>query len=136
MSLLEQDTTRKEQVKIAIKPNNDNSKEYKVEVICDSEVYVKKSDSTYYLPSLYYLILWKGYSKKKNTCKLILAIEHFWSVVTTFYHDYLNKQIVIFPLIFSIFPMPIDTVKPKTWISKKRDRLIKANGTSKHSKKI
>ena len=57
MSLLEQDTTRKEQVKIAIKPNNDNSKEYKVEVICDSEVYVKKSDSTYYLPSLYYLIL-------------------------------------------------------------------------------
>ena len=77
MSLLEQDTIRKEQVETAIeldkgnnkeyKRNNkeykDNSKEYefdnkeyKVEAICNYEVYTKELDSGHYLPGFYYLV--------------------------------------------------------------------------------
>ncbi len=37
--------------------NDGNTKEYKVEEICDSKIYAKESDSGYYLPSLYYLVL-------------------------------------------------------------------------------
>ena len=41
------------------------NKEYKVKVIQDSTVYIKEIDQ--YLPKLYYLVIWKGYLKKKNT---------------------------------------------------------------------
>lgn len=41
-----------------------NSKLYKVETICDSKVYVKELDNDHLL-SLYYLVLWKDYSKEK-----------------------------------------------------------------------
>lgn len=57
MSLLKQDTIKKKQVEIAIELNKNNNKEYKVEAICNSEVYTKKSDSGHHLPDLYYLIL-------------------------------------------------------------------------------
>ena len=46
----------------------DNKKEYKIEAIYNSAVYPKKGDG--HLPGLYYLIVWKGYLKKKNTWKL------------------------------------------------------------------
>ena len=43
-----------------------NSKKYKVEVIWNSVIYASKSESGQ-LPGLYYLVAWKGYSKKENT---------------------------------------------------------------------
>ena len=68
MLLLEQNTTKKEQVeKIPeLDANNDNSKKYKVETIWDSAVYINKLKS-YHLPGLYYLVIWKSYFKEKNT---------------------------------------------------------------------
>ena len=69
MSLLEQDTTKKRQVDenatelAELNANNNKSGKYKVEAICDSAVYIKKS--AYHLPRLYYLISWKYYLEKK-----------------------------------------------------------------------
>ena len=40
-----------------------NNKEYEVKVIINSMVYGHKIEN--YLPGLYYLVLWKGYSEKK-----------------------------------------------------------------------
>lgn len=54
------------QVKILIELDKYNSKEYKVEVICDSEIYVKESNSGHLL-DFYYLVLWKVYHKEENT---------------------------------------------------------------------
>ncbi len=42
------------------------SEEYKVEIIYNSKIYTKRSDSKH-LPSLYNLVLWKGHPKEKNT---------------------------------------------------------------------
>ena len=41
-----------------------NNKKYKVEAIRDSIFYAKEAKR--YLPSLYYLVFWKSYSKKKT----------------------------------------------------------------------
>lgn len=42
----------------------DNSKEYKVEIIYNSEVYAKKTDSGH-IPNFYYFMSWKGYLEEK-----------------------------------------------------------------------
>ena len=58
MSLLEQDTTRKERVDKQMKKlelEASNSKEYEVEAIWDSAVYASESESGQ-LPSLDYLV--------------------------------------------------------------------------------
>ena len=44
----------------------DDSGEYKVEAIWDSAVYVRESESGH-LPSLYYLVSWKGIQRKRIT---------------------------------------------------------------------
>ena len=59
MLLLEQDTTRKGRVNKLVRQmefnaDDDDSKKYKIEVIWDSVVYVRKSES--HLPGLYYLV--------------------------------------------------------------------------------
>ena len=68
MSLLEQDTTRKVRVDendiIELDANN-NSGKYKVEAICNSTVYVRRSAG--HLPGLYYLVSWKSYLEEENT---------------------------------------------------------------------
>lgn len=66
MTLLELDTRKKEKVEITIELNKGNSKEYEVKVIFDSQIFTKKSDSSYLL-GLYYLVLSKSYLEKKNT---------------------------------------------------------------------
>ena len=71
MSLLEQDTTRKGRVNEEVKQmefdsSDDESGEYKVEAIRDSTVYARESESGH-LPSLYYLVSWKGYPEEENT---------------------------------------------------------------------
>ena len=42
-----------------------NNKEYEIDGIQDSAVYVKESTIDQ-LPRLYYLVLWKGYPKEEN----------------------------------------------------------------------
>ena len=69
VSLLEQDTTRKEQVYEKLTELDfeaGDSEEYEVKAIWDSAVYANKLKSGY-LPGLYYLVAWKGYSEEENT---------------------------------------------------------------------
>ncbi len=70
VSLLEKDTKKKEQVDEATSQlefeGDGNGDEYEVEVICDSAVYARESDSGH-LPGLYYLVSWKGYPEEENT---------------------------------------------------------------------
>ncbi len=66
--MLEQDITKKGQVN-NILPESEkefeakNNKKYKVKAIIDNAVYNKKVNNQ--MLSLYYLILWKSYLKKK-----------------------------------------------------------------------
>ena len=55
MSLLEQDITKKRPIEIAIKLNKGNSKDYKVQAICNTAIYDSKLEN--HLPCLYYLVL-------------------------------------------------------------------------------
>ena len=68
MSLLEQDTIQKKWVDendvTELDAGNNKSKKYKVEAICDSAVYARKSVG--HLPGLYYLVFWKAYLEEKN----------------------------------------------------------------------
>ena len=45
---------------------DNDSREYEVEVIWDSAVYARESESGH-LPGFYYLALWKGYPEEENT---------------------------------------------------------------------
>lgn len=60
ISLLKQETTRKGRVDKNVRQINfdtdNNNKKYKVETICNSMVYAKKSELGYLLLGLYYLI--------------------------------------------------------------------------------
>ncbi len=56
VSLLEQDITKKKWVEIAIKLDEGASKEYEVEIICNSTIYANESDSGHHLLGLYYLV--------------------------------------------------------------------------------
>ena len=76
MSLLEQDTTKKERVEEWVKKlelKAGNTEEYEVKAIWDSAVYVRKLESGQ-LPSLYYLVAWKRYPQEKNTWKPSSAV--------------------------------------------------------------
>ena len=69
VSLLEQDTTKKERMheeKAEKLDTGDNSGEYEVEAIRDSAVYATESESGHLL-GLYYLVSWKGYPEEENT---------------------------------------------------------------------
>ena len=69
VSLLEQDTTRKERIDkqmTELEFEAGNSKEYKVKAIQDSAVYASKLESGQLL-CLYYLVAWKSYSEEENT---------------------------------------------------------------------
>ena len=67
----------------------DDNKEYEVNGIWDSAVYGRESAGQ--LPGLYYLVLWKGYPKKKNTWKPTLAIQHLQRLVIVYYKDNSKK---------------------------------------------
>ena len=69
VSLLQQDTTRKERLDkrvMKLEVEASNSEEYKVEAIWDSAVYTSKSELGYPL-GLYYLVALKGYPEEENT---------------------------------------------------------------------
>ena len=65
MSLLEQDTTRKKREFSLPKFELGNNKEYKVEAIKDSAVYIKEANK--HSLGLYYPVAWKDYLEEENT---------------------------------------------------------------------
>ena len=69
MSLLEKDIIRKKHVDkkniIELGASNNDSREYKKEIICNKTVYAEKSKLSHLL-ELYYLIFIKDYLEKEN----------------------------------------------------------------------
>ena len=74
MSLLEQDSTKKKREFSVLEFELSNNNKYELEAIQDSAVYAKKVDG--YLAGLYYLVVWKSYSKKKNTWESSSIVMH------------------------------------------------------------
>ena len=110
---MEKDTTKKERVH---KENaeeldtGDNSREYEVEVIWDSTVYARESESGYLL-GLYYLVSWKGYQKEKNTWEPASAVQHLRKLINLFYKNHPGKPTATSPTIDTAPPMARSTVK-------------------------
>lgn len=48
------------------------------------------------LLDLYYLVLWKCYSKKKNIWEPVLPVQHIWKQISTSYKNHHDKSIIIF----------------------------------------
>ena len=75
VSILKQNNTKKGQNFSVPEFETGNVKEYKMEVIQDSTVYIKEANG--HLPRLYYLVALKSYLEEKNIRKPFLAIMHF-----------------------------------------------------------
>lgn len=75
-------------------------KKYKVKVICNSKVYVKKVMRP--LLRLYNLIFWKRYIKEKRIWELVLAVIHLRNMISTFHQNYFMKSIIILIKVKSI----------------------------------
>lgn len=81
---------------LKFKDNGGNEEEYKVEIIYNSAVYVKKSESGHLL-GLYYLVSWKNYLKEKNTWEPALVTQHLWRLLSIFHKNYPDKPIATLP---------------------------------------
>ena len=133
MSLLEQKTTRKEWVdKIVTELDAGNSKEYKMETIWDNAIYTKKLEISQ-LPNFYYLIVWKGYFKRKNIWKPVLVIQHLKKLISSFHQDYPKKPIATFLLVNSVLLMAKPIVKPTAKSTTKQKRGQPANSANKRA---
>ena len=107
-----------------------NNKKYKVEIIKDNIVYVKKTEE--HLPGLYYLVFQKSYSKKENIWEPSFAVMHFWKMISTFHKDYPEKLTAIFSFLNSAPLMAKLLVKPvKLSAKEKQGRL---SGSTKQVK--
>ena len=135
MSLLEQDTTKKERIKkIPELDVDDNSKEYKVEAIWDNAVYPIELKSGH-LPGPYYLIAWKGYPEEKNTWEPVLAVQHLKKLISSFYKDHLKKATATSLPVNSVLLIAKPTVKPTAKSTTKRKQGRPANSANKWAKK-
>lgn len=115
MSLLERDTTKKEQVNkkvTELKFKAGKSKEYKVKAIYNNGVYAKKTKV--HLPGVYYLITWKDYLKDENIEEFLLAVQQFKKLICYFHEKQPKKSIITFLPINSTLPIAKSTVKPIT----------------------
>ena len=131
ISLLEQDTTRKERMdKQVTKLEAGDSEEYKVEAIWDSAVYANELKSGQ-LPGLYYLVAWKGYSEEENTWEPLSAVQHLKKLINSFHKDHPEKPIATSSPLNSAPPMAKSTVRP-TPLKQKQGR--PAGGASKRAK--
>ena len=122
VSLLEQDTTRKERVgddNAEEQDAGDNSGKYKVEVIWDSAVYARESESGY-LPGLYYLVFWKKYPEEENTWEPASAVQHLRKLISSFHKDHFDKPTATSPAIDTAPPMTRPTVKPTKPLKRKK----------------
>ena len=135
VSLLKQDTTRKERVKKVSELDADNdSKEYEVEAIWDSAVYAMELESGH-LPGLYYLIAWKGYLEEENTGEPVSAVQHLRKLISLFHKDYPEKPTATSPPVDSAPPMARPTVKSTAKPTTKRKRGRLTNSANKRAKK-
>ena len=78
ISLLEQDTTRKEQVEdnmTQLEFETGDEAKYKVEAIWNSAIYARKLQAGHLL-GVYDLILWKDYPKEENTWEPASAVQY------------------------------------------------------------
>ena len=133
VSLLEQNTTRKQRVNKQVKElelKAGNSKEYKVETIWDSAVHASKLESDQ-LPSLYYLVAWKRYPKEENIWEPLSAVQHLKKLINFFHKDQQEKPTTTSPPIDSTLPIARLTIRP---ISLNRKRGRPAGGVSKRIK--
>ncbi len=103
VSLLEQNTTKKEQVDNTLpKPEKDlefkdgGKKKYKFEAIIDSGVYSQQANSNDQMSGLYYLILWKSYPGEENTWKPLSVVIYLRKLISTFYKEHLETPTVTF----------------------------------------
>ena len=88
-----------------------DDKEYEVDGIWDSTVYVKESVGQ--LPELYYLVSWKGYPEKENTWEPASAIQHLWRLVTTYHKDNPEKPTAISDPVNTAPPMARPSSPPR-----------------------
>ena len=135
--LLEQDTTKKRRVDKEVRQmefdiGDNNCRKYEVEVIWDSAVYAKESESNH-LPGLYYLVACKEYLKEENIWKPVSAIQHPKKLINLFHKDYSIKPIATSSTINTIPPIARLTVKPIEPTKQKREQ--PANITNKRAKK-
>ena len=84
------------------------------------------------MQGFYYLILWKGYPKEKNTWELSLAVIDLQKFIKTFYKEYQEKQTVTCLYLDSVPPMVRSIVLKKQQPKQKRGHLIK--GANKKSR--
>ena len=135
VSLLEQDTTKKERVDEKVTELDfeaGNSKEYEVEAIRDSAVYSRESEG--HLPGLYYLVAWKGYPEEENTWEPVSAVQHLRKLISSFHKDHPEKPTATSPPVDSAPPMARPTVKPARPITKRKQGRP-ANSANKQAKK-
>ena len=133
ISLLEQNTTKKGQVKdtqLDFEFEAGNNKEYKVDGIWDSAVYAKKS-TTSQLLGLYYLVLWKGYPKGKNTWKPVSTIQHLSRLTNAYHKNNPERPTATSSPVNTAPPM----ARPMAAPTKKSGRSAKFTTTTKRAKK-
>ena len=107
---------------LEFKAGGDN-KEYKVETICDSAVYGRELE-TGHLSGLYYLAIWKGYLKDKNTWESASAMQDLRKLVSAFHKDCPNKPTATSLLMDSAPPIAQCTVPPNINGKQKHGQLI------------
>lgn len=87
------------------------NKEYEVEAIKNSGVYVNKVVENQ-LSKLYYLVFWKSYLEAEKTCKPALAMIYLCKIISTFHKYHSKKPPAKSLLINSILPIAKPLAKP------------------------
>ena len=121
VSLLEQDITRKGQEFSVPEFESGNDKEYEVETIQDSVVYVRESESDH-LPDFCYLVSWKGYLEEENTWEPASAVQHLRKLISLFHKDHPDKPTVTSPAIDTAPLIASPIVRPTEPLKRKHGR--------------
>ena len=107
-----------------------NNEKYEVDSIRDSMVYAKESIIDQ-LSRLYYLVLWKGYSKEENTWEPVSAIQHLQRL-TNAYHKNNPERLTAISLPVNMAPL---MARSTAALTKKRGQPAKSTTTIKRAKK-
>ena len=128
-----------------------DNKEYEFDGIWDTAIYAKELAGQ--LLGLYFLILWKGYSKEKNTWEPALAIQYLQRLITAYHKNNPEKPTVTSAPINTALPMVRPTASPMARLTtaptkkrgqpagptatptKKRGQFARSTTTTKQAKK-